>query len=173
MTASRSRARTRGSPRWKRRTMVSLTLAAVLAIAVVWYVRFPAPPENLGARGGRLAPCPSSPNCVSSFEDGEKGVEPFDFEGPPEEAMARLADRVGGMDGASIITREDVYLHVEFRTPLLGFVDDVEFLLDVDSRSIHVRSASRRGYSDFGVNRERVEAIRSTFRVEDGTPAAR
>jgi uncharacterized protein (DUF1499 family) len=74
------------------------------------------------------------------------------------------------MDGASIVIREDAYLYAEFRTPLLGFVDDVEFLLDADNQRIHVRSASRRGYSDFGTNRERVGAIRSTFRAGDGNP---
>lgn len=152
----------------RRRMQTALMiLVIVLALAVVWYLRFPGLPANLGIRDGRLAPCPASPNCVSSFEEGPKRVEPLGFEGTAEAAMTRLAERVRDMRGASIVTRERSYLHAEFRTPILGFVDDVEFLLDADSRRIHVRSASRRGYSDLGTNRERVEELRSRFAAGD------
>jgi uncharacterized protein (DUF1499 family) len=61
------------------------------------------------------------------------------------------------------VTQRDGYLHVEFTSATMGFVDDVEFVLDAPARTIHVRSSSRLGYRDFGVNRERVEKIRSAF----------
>jgi len=63
----------------------------------------------------------------------------------------------------SIITEEGSYLHAETRSFLFRFVDDVEFMMDTDSRVIHVRSASRTGYSDLGVNRRRVERLRRAF----------
>ena len=79
------------------------------------------------------------------------------------DAMSRLARVVEGQPGATIMTRRDDYLHATFKTPLLGFVDDVEFLLVPERHSIEVRSASRVGRSDFGANRKRVERLRKAF----------
>ena len=64
---------------------------------------------------------------------------------------------------ASVVTKDGQYLHAEFSTPLMGFVDDVEFLLAPEQRLIHVRSAARLGYSDLGVNRKRAESLRAQF----------
>jgi uncharacterized protein (DUF1499 family) len=65
--------------------------------------------------------------------------------------------------GATLVTQRPGYLHAECRTKWMGFVDDVEFLLDPAARVIHVRSASRLGRRDFGTNRERIEAIRAAL----------
>ena len=70
---------------------------------------------------------------------------------------------VSGMKRTQLITREADYLYVEVVSKLLGFVDDVEFVLDRQAQCIRVRSAARLGYSDFGVNRKRIEAIRAMF----------
>ncbi len=121
-------------------------------------------PHNLGAREGLLAPCPRSPNCVASQADDEKHrIAPLAFSGDPDAAFARL--RLLLAQRADTTIREDTpgYLRVELRTLL--FVDDGEFLLDPANKVIHVRSASRLGYSDFGKNRSRLEAIRRQFRA--------
>lgn len=119
-------------------------------------------PKNLGVKGGVLAACPSSPNCVSSFA-GDEGhrIAPFSFTDEPEAAFARLTQMIRQRSDATIIEEGRGYLRVELRTTL--FVDDAEFLLDGEKKVIHLRSASRLGYSDLGKNRSRVEEIRAGF----------
>jgi uncharacterized protein (DUF1499 family) len=120
-------------------------------------------PSNLGVKDNRLSPCPSSPNCVSSQSDDEKHkIDPIRFTSTPAEAMDKLKKVVQGMERTQGVRETQDYLHVEFRT-LLGFVDDVEFYLDGSQKVIHLRSASRVGYWDLGVNRKRMESIRTEF----------
>ena len=113
----------------------------------------------------RLKPCPSSPNCVSSWpdEEAQHRVAPLSWTGELTQAKARLRQAVLSAGDARVVEETDTYWHVEFRSWLFRFVDDVEFLFDRENRLIHVRSASRVGYSDLGVNRKRVETIRSLF----------
>jgi uncharacterized protein (DUF1499 family) len=119
-------------------------------------------PNNLGAREGLLAPCPSSPNCVSSQTENERHrIAPLAFSGDPDAAFARLKLVVSGRSDTTIVDALPDYLRVELRTIL--FVDDGEFLLDRVKKLIHVRSASRLGYSDLGKNRSRLEEIRRQF----------
>ena len=121
-------------------------------------------PENLGLHDGKLAPCPDKSNCVHSEEmDTRHAIAPLAFTGNPDEAMRRLYVIISGMERTQVITREVDYLYVEVTSKLLGFVDDVEFVLDRQAQRIQVRSASRLGYSDFGVNRKRIETIRAVF----------
>ena len=110
---------------------------------------------------GRLSPCPASPNCVCSQDhDAVHQIEPLRFVGAPRDAWQRLATVLTQLPRTRIVTNDSTYLHVEFTTPLLRFVDDVEFLLDETAAVIHVRSASRVGHSDLGANRTRIEIIR-------------
>ena len=112
----------------------------------------------------RLADCPSSPNCVSTqVGDAEHRMEPIPFAGSSDEAIQRIKDLVAKMPRTKIVTAGDNYLHAECRSALFRFVDDVEFLIDPKEQLIHYRSASRVGYSDFGVNRRRMEQIRNAF----------
>ena len=121
-------------------------------------------PETLGAREGRLGACPDRPNCVSSqMSDAVHEVKPFRVTGEVGAAMARLAALIETQEGARIVMRRADYLHAEYQSKLMGFVDDLELLADPAARVIHVRSASRLGYSDLGVNRARVEALRAAF----------
>ncbi len=114
-------------------------------------------PDNLGVKDGKLAPCPGTPNCVNSQSDNPQSkIEPL-----PAVAIADLKKVIEGMEGAKIIEQTDNYLYAEFKTKLMGFVDDVEFYLDPNENVIHVRSASRLGKSDLGVNRKRIESIRA------------
>jgi uncharacterized protein (DUF1499 family) len=112
-----------------------------------------------------LKPCPASPNCVSSVaeEDDTHRVAPLSWAGDLAEAKARLRHAVQAAGHATIVVEEDRYWRVEFRSRVFRFVDDVEFLFDPATRLIHVRSASRVGRSDLGVNRKRVEKIRALF----------
>ena len=121
-------------------------------------------PDNLGLKNQLLSPCPGTPNCVSSQEkNSQHRIQPITFEGSLELAKERLYRVINSMRCTRIITQEDVYWHVEFTTQLLRFIDDVEFYFDGSQSRIHVRSASRHGYWDLGVNRRRIETIRSRF----------
>lgn len=122
------------------------------------------PPAGLGATAGRLAACPAKPNCVSSQapEDSQR-IAPFTVADAASEAMTRLAQVISAQPGAHVVEHRDGYLYATFQTPLLGFVDDVEFLFDPVRQVIDVRSASRLGHSDLGVNRKRIESLRTAF----------
>lgn len=110
-----------------------------------------------------LKPCPSSPNCVSSLaSDPGRRIDPLPFCGTSSEALALLEKTVRTFPRATITVRGERYLKAEFRTRL-GFVDDVEFLLDPQGGLIQARSASRIGDWDLGVNRRRMEAIRKVY----------
>jgi uncharacterized protein (DUF1499 family) len=112
----------------------------------------------------RIAPCPKSPNCVSSLApDDAHRVDAIRFTGDPAAALAKLRAVIEAMPRAQITRIDSDSLHAEFTSWLLRFVDDVDAVVDPDAGVIHLRSASRVGYSDLGVNRKRVEAIRSAF----------
>lgn len=121
-------------------------------------------PDNIGLSDERLAPCPDSPNCVSSFEsDKEHTVAPLVYSDTAPEAFARLRKVLSETKRTAIITEKENYIHAEFTSFLFRFVDDVEFFFPSSEKIIHVRSASRIGHSDLGVNRRRVEKIRERF----------
>jgi len=122
-------------------------------------------PSNLGYESGRLAPCKRTPNCVSSQADpadGEHYIAPLAVKGNAAgDAIAAVRKAVESMPRARVVQAEPGYLYAEFASRLMGFVDDVEFLADPAKGVVHVRSASRLGRRDFGVNRERVERVRA------------
>jgi len=128
-------------------------------------------PTDLGVKDGRLKPPSLTPNSVSSqaalYPDNPQRayaeVAPFKYTGDGRAAMARLAGIVGHMERTTIIKSEPGYLYAQCRTRLLRFTDDLEFYLDEPAGVIQVRSASRLGKGDFGVNRARVEALRRQF----------
>ncbi|MFO0705652.1 MAG: DUF1499 domain-containing protein [Nitrospira sp.] len=109
-----------------------------------------------------LAPCPSSPNCVSTQATDEgHAIAPYRYRKSRAEAKESLKVIVQAMSRTKLVEEDESYLHYEFTSLLLRFVDDVEFLFDDESKTIHFRSASRVGYGDFGVNRRRMEELRS------------
>jgi uncharacterized protein (DUF1499 family) len=121
------------------------------------------PPSHLGIKSGRFAPCPDKDNCVSSQSNDEKHhVDPLAYNDSRESALNHLKQVVQSMKRTRIVDESDDYLRVEFTSAVMGFVDDVEFYFP-DEPIIHIKSASRIGYSDFGVNRKRVEKIRELF----------
>lgn len=124
-------------------------------------------PDNLGLNGGRLAPCPDRPNCVTSdAEDEAHRIEPFLIEGDQATAWSALKEAVANLPRTTIITVDEAYLHAEAKSRIFGFVDDLEFQLRPEESLIALRSAARTGYSDFGVNAERLEALRQRLKTE-------
>ena len=123
-------------------------------------------PSTLGVKEGRLAPCPNSPNCVSTQSaDAKHGIDPIAYTTSMEEAKNRLEKIVRAMPRAKVVLLEEDYMQLEYSSKLFRFVDDVEFWFDDANKVIHCRSASRKGYSDFGVNRKRLDQIREQFRA--------
>jgi len=118
----------------------------------------------MGTVSANLPPCPDSPNCVSSqASSAGHRVEPFVFNDRPELAIARLKKIIMSAPRTTLVKEEGGYLHFEARSFLFGFVDDVVCVLDADNGIVHIRSASRTGTYDFGVNRRRVERFRKAF----------
>jgi uncharacterized protein (DUF1499 family) len=127
-----------------------------------------APPTNIGVNNGRLMGCPNTPNCVSSQVaaiDVEHIITPFQLSGDNPTNILKLKQAIQSIPRSQIVKETDRYLHAEFKSKLMGFVDDVEFYLDNDINIIQVRSASRLGDSDLGVNRQRIEEIRSKLSI--------
>jgi uncharacterized protein (DUF1499 family) len=126
-------------------------------------------PANLGVRDGRLKPPSKTPNSVSSQAGlhpdhpmrAYAEIAPLALHGDGPATLAKLKAIVQTMPGARVVRSEPDYLYVQFTTRLMKFVDDAEFWLDPAAQVVQVRSASRVGRKDFGVNRERIEAIRA------------
>lgn len=144
----------------------------VLVVATLVAARFGAfsgrAPDNLGVRDGKLKPPSRTPNSVSSQallwpdapQQAYAAIAPLPLKGDAKATIARLAQIVEGLPGAKVVERRDDYLYAQFTTALMRFVDDVEFWVDPAANVVHVRSASRVGRGDLGVNRARVEQIR-------------
>jgi uncharacterized protein (DUF1499 family) len=92
-------------------------------------------------------------------------VAPIAAGGDPERAFQALEAAVLAEPGAAVVTRRPGYLHAEFSSKAMGFVDDAEFALDREAGVIHVRAGARLGIRDFGVNRERVERLRAAVQA--------
>lgn len=150
-----------------RRTRPGPTLLPLMTLAGLALTACGGERPVLGVRNGTLTPCPSSPNCVSSFAvDQRHAIAPLTIPGDADAAFGRLEQILRNRADAVISEKREGYLRVELHTTL--FVDDAEFLLDRERHVIQVRSASRVGYSDLGKNRERLEEIRKA--VEAGAP---
>ena len=149
-----------------------IILVAVLAVAAgqLGFLLGTAP-TDLGARDGKLKPPSPTENSVTSqaalYPDhpqrGYADIAPLAVKGDGPATMARIKAIVQGMDGAKVVKSEPDYLYAQFATRLMKFVDDVEFWFDPAKNVIEVRSASRLGRKDLGVNRKRVEAVRAAL----------
>ena len=112
----------------------------------------------------QLSPCPQKPNCVNSMSSStEHAIPAFQYTVDLEQARTSLLKIIDEQSRTEILASENHYIHSTFTSLILRFVDDVEFLFDDSNKVIHVRSASRTGRSDFGVNRKRVEKLRRLF----------
>ena len=132
--------------------------ALLLLLAMRWFAR----PAAGGLIDGRLAPCPSTPNCVCSADPSAPAhVEPWRPRENPVVALAAIRDWMATQPGLRVVTSRERYLHVVATTPLLRFQDDVELAVDPTGERIDIRSASRLGYGDLGANRRRVARLRA------------
>lgn len=139
----------------------------LLSTVAFFFVFFGGAPCGQSADGSgdgrRIGGCPQSPNCVSSLSSEEdRRIAPLTFSASPDEAFHCLEQIIRQMKRTTIVVAEEGYICAEFRT-ILGFVDDVEFQVDSGNRTVLMRSASRVGYWDMGVNRRRLEAISAAF----------
>lgn len=153
-----------------RRFALLALIGAVLVIMPLSYLSLLSsssrPPAELGAADGKLAiRDPSKPNWVSTYtESGSHAMEPLPCDGAsPSEALDRLEQLILTIPRARIVARSDNYLHAEFRSLIFRFVDDAEFLVSPDGKTIQFTSAARSGHSDFGVNRQRIAFLRQAL----------
>jgi uncharacterized protein (DUF1499 family) len=147
------------------RFVIGVGIAAIAITAVMAILaRVVKSPANLGVSNGKLAPCPNSPNCVSTqSQDARHQIDPIPYTTSLTEAKATLLQIIRSMERTQIIRDNPTYIHAEFRTKGIGYVDDVEFSLDQEAGVIHFRSSARLPYYDWGVNRKRMEEIRTAF----------
>jgi len=118
---------------------------------------------TLGVENGQLMPCPSKPNCVNSFsKDEAQYIKPIIIEATNDGVESAILSVINTMENSKVTVAENSYIRAEFSSDFFGFVDDVEFYFPANTSetTIYIRSAARLGYSDFNVNRERVERIR-------------
>ncbi len=139
---------------------IGILLTLGLLAYIVMAVMSQKTPGNLGLGNKVLRPCPDSPNCVCSEahtnNDKQHYVEPFNT------SMDRIKEVILAQGGV-IKTEQKNYIHTTFTTSVFHYVDDVELRYDADTQLVHMRSASRIGRSDFGVNRKRVAAIKQAL----------
>jgi uncharacterized protein (DUF1499 family) len=148
---------------WKAILVILLLIPVGVVVALAVLSATARKPDGLGVQDGRLAPCPNTPNCVSSQADDAHRMDPIPYDGDPEEALARLRTVLALRPRTLVVEEKGDYLRAECVSLLFRFVDDVEFVVDRDAKVIHFRSASRVGRYDLGVNRERMEEIRKAF----------
>jgi len=149
----------------------TVTLAGLVLLAAQLGAFSSHAPANPGVRDGRLRPPSKTPNSVSSQADlwaqhpmqDYARIAPLALRGTGPATIARIKGIVEAMPGAKVIESRDDYLYVQFSTRWMKFVDDAEFWYDPAQGVVQVRSASRVGRKDFGVNRQRIEAIRQAL----------
>ncbi len=154
---------------WLLIIVVSLAVLAVVAGQLGWLQG--TPPADLGVHDGKLKPPSATENSVSSqaalYPDHPQrnyaGIAPLAVQGNGPATLARIKTIVQGMTGVEVIKSDADYLYARFTTRWMRFVDDVEFWFDPMNNVIQVRSASRVGRGDLGVNRKRIEAVRAAL----------
>lgn len=141
--------------------MYSRTLTACILVSagIILGGCFWSEPQKIGLDDGKLKPCPDSPNCVSSMEDGDHRIKPLKVYETQSRNQDRIVAFLQEQYDASVIERSDTYLRMTISTTL-GFIDDLELRYSSDKNLVHIRSASRIGHSDLGVNRQRIEKLR-------------
>ena len=161
---------------------IVLLLALILAVLLVGAGQLGffsgRAPDGLGVQAGRLKAPAQTPNSVSSQAGLYPGhpqrsyadIAPFAYTGDGQAALRRLAGLLQSRKGCRLATQSADYLYAQCNTRWLKFTDDVEFYLDASAGVIHVRSASRIGHGDLGVNRARVEALRTRFAAGSQAP---
>ena len=155
------------NPKIKKFSSWFIALVLVLGTSMAFLSCMSQRPENLGLKNGRLTDCPSSPNCVCSFEeksDDKHFIEPFSFSSSEKEVITKLKEILKDMARTKIVEETENYIAAECTSLIFRFTDDLEFYIDAENKLIHFRSASRVGHSDLGVNRKRIDAIKEKLK---------
>ncbi len=144
--------------------IVCLVVVFVLANVVILY-KLGEQSQNIvnaGLENGTLKDCPDRPSCVNSFSSIEEhAIAPFLAPDSVLDPIADIKEIISEFPRVELMQSNENYLHAVFRSKVFSFADDFELLLD--GSTIQVRSVSRVGESDLGVNRERVELIRTLW----------
>ena len=139
-----------------------IVAVAVYGLALLLISMLSTAPQDLGVRQGRLAACPDSPNCISTFADSDDSVHylaAVSYRGDSGELLEKIKSYMKSHERALVKKESELYLYFECRTLLCRYIDDVEVYLDEKEHLIHLRSASRLGHSDLGANRRRLESL--------------
>lgn len=151
---------------FQKKTLIRLIVIVILVplLGLIGMSVMSKRPTNLGVEEGKLAACPSSPNCVSSqADDREHGMVPIEYQGDTASIIQKIKSVMQARSRTNLITETDDYLHFEATSKILRFVDDIEFYIDEENQLIQFRSASRVGRSDMGVNRNRMQEIQQAL----------
>ncbi|MBV1875680.1 MAG: DUF1499 domain-containing protein [Cycloclasticus sp.] len=122
--------------------------------------------SQASANTNDLKPCPNKPNCVSSTASDEHAIAPFQLKSANRFNMQQVVETLKKLDRNISVIHDEHRIHVEITSRVFGFVDDLDLIISTEQQIIHVRSASRTGYYDFGVNRRRVEKLRSLLKSD-------
>ncbi len=149
--------------------IILIVIAVILVISLIanisLAIKSQKMPKTLGLQDGKLRPCPDSPNCVCSEkhtkDDKQHFIDPIRVRS--EKKLNELKQLIISQ-GGTIHTDENNYVHATYSSRLFRFVDDVELRFEPEKKLLHIRSASRMGQSDFGVNRKRVNALKRVFK---------
>ena len=147
--------------------LISLLALLLLIVGTLSYLVQRTPAMSDFGTGQALSACPiDKPRCVSSLnQEVDFNIAAFEFSDDPQAAMARLKAAVEAQTNAEVIFADAQHLDVTFKTALMRFRDDVRFQLNAEAKRFDVRSSSRVGYSDLGVNRKRLEKLRARFQA--------
>jgi uncharacterized protein (DUF1499 family) len=144
--------------------ILGVIIVLILLMVVKMIVDNNKTPKTIGVNNGKLAAMPNSPNAVSSqATEKEKKVEPLEFKGDIDESKEAILEIIKSMGNVNIIENKEDYIYAVFTTEKMKYKDDVEFYFDKKSKVIHFRSASRVGYSDMGLNKQRYEDIKKVY----------
>ncbi len=145
--------------------IVVFAFAITRQILIPWISRTPV---NIGVKDGRFAPCKKTPNCVSTQADPmdeQHYIAPIKYSSTQAMAKKRILEAIQNTGGTTkVITQKPDYIHAENQSPVMKYIDDIEIYFNDRRKEIHIKSASRIGYSDMGMNRKRVEKIRKSFK---------
>ena len=118
--------------------------------------------SSLGVKNGKLAPCKSSPNCVSSQAKDKHYLSPISYQNL-NQARQTILTLLEELPNSEIVEKKEHYIRAEVKSNFFNFIDDVEFYFSEQEKKIHFRSAARSGYWDLGVNKRRMKKIRNEF----------
>jgi uncharacterized protein (DUF1499 family) len=151
---------------WLRRIVVGLVVLIVSgAVGLFAWAQTAPQPINVSQADGQLAPCPDTPNCVTSRNGtADQQVEALSYTDDLAAAQERLRAAILTLPRTAIVTERPGYIHALYRSPTFGFPDDLEFVFDDANKQVHMRSAARLGRGDQGKNREHITLISAAFR---------